>query len=177
MQKKAMETNMKYMGQSFKSTIFTILPVILIFSWMNANFAYEPITPGEQFQITLEFVSGAYGNITTVVPDGIEVLGDDVQEVAEDGAKFTYKGEAGDYVEGNAVQFLYSDKKAFKEVIITDEPKYSEKEKKGTGDLKKIEIGYEKKNILPVLNWGWLGTYIIFSIIFSMSLRKILKVY
>jgi uncharacterized membrane protein (DUF106 family) len=47
--KRAMETNMKYMMHSFRSTLFTFIPIIFIFSWMSANYAYEPIAPGENF--------------------------------------------------------------------------------------------------------------------------------
>ncbi|MBD3164896.1 DUF106 domain-containing protein [Candidatus Woesearchaeota archaeon] len=177
-QKEAMQTNMKYMMQSFKSTIFTILPIIIIFSWMNANFAYESINPHEQFEVILNFDKGAYGDITINPPQGIQVVGDSIEEVIEGKAKFALKGEEGRYTEENALEFLYSDKKAYKDVIITDGKRYAEKEKSDvTPPLKSIEIDYEKKKILPLLNWGWLGTYILFSILFSSVLRKLLKVY
>ena len=34
-QKQAMDANMKYMIQSFKPTIYTLLPLILIFNWLR----------------------------------------------------------------------------------------------------------------------------------------------
>ena len=50
-------------------------------------------------------------------------------------------------------------------------------------DIKKIEIGYNKLKPLgqkfSLFGWqpGWLGIYIILSIISSMALRKVLNIY
>jgi len=177
-QKKSMETNMKYMGQSFRSTLFTFIPIILIFSWMNANFAYEPISPEEQFQITLQFAKGITGEVTLTSPDGIAVVSDTTQAINNNMAIFTLKGAEGDYIEGNSLRFDYKDVIFYKDVIITKEPKYAKKEERiKNNDLRMISIGNRKKVILPGLNWGWLGSYIIFSIVFSMLLRKWFKVF
>lgn len=177
-QKKAMESNMKYMMQSFKSTFYTFIPIILIFGWMNANFAYEAINPGEQFQIELLFEKGSTGEVNIIAPEGITVVGDEIQEVTSDKVIYTLKGEEGDYTEGNAIKFEYNNRVFFKEVKITNEQAYTPKDEKiANSNLKMISIDYNKKVILPLINWGWLGSYIIFSIIFSMVLRKIMKVY
>lgn len=37
--KKVMETNMQYMSHSMKPTLITFLPIIIIFGWMQTNFA------------------------------------------------------------------------------------------------------------------------------------------
>ncbi len=55
MQKEAMELNMKTMKQSFKPMLLTFIPVIIIFGWLNANIAYEPIMPGQEFNATAVF--------------------------------------------------------------------------------------------------------------------------
>ena len=39
-QRKAMETNMKYMMQSMRPTLFTLIPIIVIFGWLNATLAF-----------------------------------------------------------------------------------------------------------------------------------------
>ncbi len=177
-QKKAMETNMKYMMQSFKSTLYTLLPIILLFSWMNAHYAFMPIAPQEPFQMELSFARGTTGNVTAIVPLGITVVGDAVIPVVNDKAIFTFKGVAGSYLEGNSIKFEHRGKPAFKEVIINTGYEYTEKDKPiKNSELKTISIDYKKRIVLPVINWGWLGSYIIFSIVFSMSLRKIMKVY
>ncbi|MDO8656456.1 MAG: EMC3/TMCO1 family protein, partial [Nanoarchaeota archaeon] len=46
-QKEAMGVNMQYMKHSLKATLITMLPVILIFGWMNGHLANEPIFPNE----------------------------------------------------------------------------------------------------------------------------------
>ena len=47
------------------------------------------------------------------------------------------------------------------------------------GIINSIEIGHNKKVLLNLFGWkvGWLGTYIMFSIIFSILIRRIIKVY
>ena len=177
-QRKAMQTNMKYMTQSFKSTLYTIIPVILIFSWMNANFAYEPIRPDQTFQVDLAFKEGATGDVFAVVPEGVEIVDGDKQKITESRAEFSFKGKEGVYIEGSSLKFSYNDTVAFKEIIITDGPEYAPKDKSiRNSDMRSISIEYEKKIILPFINWGWLGAYIIFSIVFSILLRKLMKVY
>jgi len=176
-QKEMMQTNMKYMSHSFRSTLFTMLPIILIFGWMNVNFAYEPINPDEPFAVNLNFAKNAYGNISVTTPEGIEIVGEGIQEIKDGKTTFVFKGTEGTYIEGNALKFDYNGGPAFKDVIITTGQGYTEKTKKGSGHLKNIDMDYKKKIILPVLNWGWLGAYIIFSIIFSMTIRKWMKVY
>ena len=50
-QKQHMESSMKYMKQSFRPLIFTFIPIILIFGWINAHLAWEPITPEQEFAV------------------------------------------------------------------------------------------------------------------------------
>ena len=54
-QKRSMQTNMKYMMHSMRSTLFSIIPIIIIFNWMNANFAYDPVLPGQDFTTSVYF--------------------------------------------------------------------------------------------------------------------------
>src|SRR3989338_11025380 len=63
-QKKAMQTNMKYMSHSMRSTLVTFVPIILLFGWMNANIAYDPILPGQEFTITAKFAANTFGTIS-----------------------------------------------------------------------------------------------------------------
>ena len=43
LQKKAMQKNMKYMKHSMKPTLFTFVPIIIIFGWLRTT--YTPIGP------------------------------------------------------------------------------------------------------------------------------------
>ncbi|MBS3135352.1 DUF106 domain-containing protein [Candidatus Woesearchaeota archaeon] len=183
--KAMMDSNMKYMKQSFKSTLFTMIPLLLIFGWMAANFSYEPIGPGEQFSITLLFNKNASGQAKAEVPAGISIIGEAEKNITGRMATFTFKGEKGEYTGTSSIKLSYKSAEPkiaetveFKDVLITNGHKYLPKEKQvKNSDLSFISIDYKKRIVLPGLNWGWLGTYILFSIVFSLVLRKAMKVY
>ncbi|MBW3003293.1 DUF106 domain-containing protein [Candidatus Woesearchaeota archaeon] len=172
-QKKAMETNMKYMMHSFRSTIFTFIPIILIFSWLHGNLAFAPIMPGEQFTTTMNLGKGVFGDVTLNVPEGIELLSAETLKIEDGIAVWVLKGDAGDYT----LDYKMGDKVYSKEVLITTEQAYESTEKlfKNDPDVKSITIDNKKMNVFLGLGWFW--TYIIFSVIFSMIFRKIFKVY
>ncbi|MCK4860054.1 MAG: DUF106 domain-containing protein, partial [Candidatus Omnitrophica bacterium] len=175
-QKQVMQTNMKYMKQSFKSMFYTFIPIIIIFSWMNVNLAYEPILPGQEFTTSVVFGDNAFGAIELSVPDGIIIDGAAKKEVKDSVVKWILNGKKGEYL----LEYVFDGKKYSKEVLITEENRYKEPVKRIKGDIiKSIEIGNVPKKVLNLFGWkiGWLGTYIIFSIIFSMVIRKIIKVY
>jgi len=174
-QKKAMELNMKYMTHSLKPTLITFIPIILIFGWMSSNFAYESIKPQQEFSVTVFFGKNTNGNVELIVPDEVAIIGDKIKKIENDQAILTLKGNEGEHV----LEFVYNGEKQQKSVLITNDEKYIEPNKKTNGMVKSIQINYAPKKILNLFGWkiGWLGTYIIFSIIFTMGLRKIWKVY
>ncbi len=184
-QKKSMETNMKYMSHSMKSTLFTLLPVIIIFGWLNANLAYEPIMPGQEFTIEATFARGAGGLVALTAPEGIEVIGNSTKEVSDGSAVWVLKGDEGNYIDGDALEIEYNSQVAYKDVIITKEQEYTTvlENVKGVYGLKTLKLSNEPKKVVNMpfrllgYGGGWLGTYILFSMIFSMLLRKWLKVY
>ncbi len=187
-QKKAMQTNMKYMMHSFKPTLITFIPIILIFGWLHGHMAYYPLNPGEDFEIRAEFAQGTQGEIELrVMPtseeleqglfiiDNGEKLKEQTKNIKSDQALFYLKGEK----EGTYnLEFEYGGKKIAKELIISsDLGKYAEPQLGVKGSkLEMITVGNEP--IKPLFGKvGWLGTYIILSIVFSLILRKLLKVY
>ena len=175
-QKQAMEVNMKYMTQSFKPTLITFIPIIIIFGWLNGNLAYDPIMPGQEFNATVAFNSGYDGNVSIVVPDGVEVLSDTTAQIKDSRAAFKLKATEGDYL----LLFNYGDNQNKKELTISKEQKYAPVQKLFTKEpVKSITLGNGKLIALNLFGWriGWLGTYIIFSLIFSFGLRKVLKIY
>ena len=175
-QKRAMQTNMKYMMHSMKPTLITFLPIILIFGWLHANLAFMPIMPGQEFLVGAEFQSGVSGDVKLVVPENIELLTAASQEIKEGKAEWKLKGESGGYI----LEYQYDNRVYSKELLITSKQAYEEPVKKINDDIiKAIETKHEKTVPLQIFGWkiGWLGTYIIFSIIFSMGLRKILKLH
>lgn len=174
-QKKAMKINMKYMMQSMKSTLYSFLPIILIFGWMNANFAYEPILQGQEFTTTITFQDRVDGIVELSVPEGILIDGRTKKEIIDNKVKWLLSGERGEYL----LEYIFDSKKYNKEVIIS-ETRYKEPIKNIRGDrVKTIEIEYDKRILLNLFGWkmGWLATYIIFAITFSIIIRKLVKVY
>ena len=185
-QKKAMELNMKYMMHSLKPTLITFIPIILIFGWMSSVFAYESIKPNEQLTIHAAFDEKASGEAELVVLEGITIIGNKTQNIAPGKigdknfgkqATWALKGVEGEHL----IEVAYSGEKQQHTVLITEGNKYTNQIKNiKNGPIKSIQIGYKKKIVLPIgfKDWfGWLGAYIWSSIIFTMILRKSLKVY
>lgn len=176
-QKEAMEVNMQYMMHSFKPTLITFLPLILIFGWLNANLAFDPIQPGQEFSSTIYFQEGAYGNVSIVLPDGITFSDDRaLQAVNNNAARWNLKGEAGEYV----LEYTFNDVSYTKDVLITNQQKYAPVSKTLKDDVvKQITIDNPKLKALDLgfMKLGWLGTYILFSLVLSIVLRKAFKIY
>ena len=174
-QKKSMELNMKYMMHSLKPTIITFIPIILIFGWMSSTFAYESIKPNQEFSVTAFFGKNTNGNAEIIVPEEITIVDSKIKKIENDKTMWTLKGAEGEHI----LEFAYNGEKQQKSILITNSGKYIEPSKKTNGVIKLIQIDYKSRKILNLFGWklGWLGTYIIFSIIFTMALRKVMKVY
>src|SRR3989304_1036635 len=160
---------------SLNITLFTFIPLIIIFSWMNSNLAYDPILPGQDFTVTAVFEKGANGEITLNAPEGLEV-DKAKKEVKDSEVKWALNGKEGEYL----LLFEFNNEKHEKELLITKNQAYKPiAEKIKNSRLELIRIDNNPKKLLNIFGWkvGWLWAYIIFSIIFSMLLRKIIKVY
>jgi len=185
LQKQTMELSMKQMKESFKPMIWTMIPILILFGWFATHLAYYPILPMEEFTTTMSFNSYVENNITMVVPEGVEIIGDSImpiEKIMKDGmfgdkyigtAQFTLKGEKGTYL----LEYQVGKQSYFKEVIITNEKLYAEPlelvNDKVTG-LKTINIDNKPIKLFG-LSWFW--AYIICSLVFNMALRKILKIH
>jgi len=175
-QKKSMQTNMKYMSHSMRSMLFTFIPIILIFGWMNTHLAYEPILPGQEFTTSVLFYNGVNGDVELIVPEGISAEGELNKEIGDGVIKWVLKGDEGDYL----LEYKVDGKSYTKELLITEEQTYA-KPIKSVKDktVRQISIDNKKMKVFNLFGWeiGWLGSYIILSIVFSMGLRKLFKVY
>jgi len=95
-QKKALDLNMKYMMGSFKSTLYTFIPIIIIFAWLNMHIAYYPLYPDKDFSVTAQFGEGAKGNMTmTAMPE--LTIDSATKEITDQKSVWTVKGPAGEY--------------------------------------------------------------------------------
>jgi len=175
-QKKAMQTNMKYMSHSMRSMLFTFIPIILIFGWMNSHLAYEPILPGQEFTTSVLFYDNVKGGVKLTIPEGISASGKLDKTIEDTAIKWVLKGNEGEYL----LEYNINGKGYTKELLITKEQSYA-KPIKIVKDktVRQISIDNNKMKVLNLFGWklGWLGSYIILSIIFSMVLRKLFKVY
>lgn len=176
LQKKAMEVNMKYMTHSLKPTLITFIPIILIFGWMSSTFAYESIKPGQEFSVTAFFDKNANGNAEIIVPDEITAIDGKIKKIEDGKASWKLKSNEGEHL----LEIFYGNEKQQHNVLISNGDKYLPPTKKTNGAIKSIQTIHMKKIVLPIgyKDWfGWLGTYIVSSLAFTMILRKIMKVY
>ncbi len=175
-QKKAMQTNMKYMSHSLRSTLFTFIPIILIFGWMNSHLAYQNILPGQEFTTSIIFYDNINGNVNLIVPKEIKINDERNKPIENNEIMWVLSGEEGEYL----LEYYVNDKSYTREVVITKEQKYFNPIKIiNDKTVKQININTKKIKVMNLFGWelGWLGSYILLSIIFSMILRKVLKVY
>ena len=180
-QKLHMESSMKYMKQSFRPLIFTFIPIILIFGWINAHLAWEPITPEQEFAVEIELVKNLGETIIKAeAPEGIELTSAPNKTVTDGTAIFTFKAKDAGTYSSPGLQFSVNDKTYTKDVLITSE-RYYETPIKTVRDktVKSIETVHDKVKVINIgsFSLSWLWSYIIFSIVFSSALRKWLKVY
>lgn len=171
LQKEAMGVNMTYMRKSMKPTLITFLPILLIFGWMNAHFAYAPLEPGAEFSLTATLEEGINSNVSIEVPEGLTVISDTEAEIIDNKATFRLKGEEGEYY----ATLKHDDTEEDKHIIVTTEPRYAEVTSTYDGPIESITLGNDKLRVLWGLTWIWI--YIIFAILFSTTLRKVLKVH
>jgi uncharacterized membrane protein (DUF106 family) len=179
MQKESMKKNMEYMKYSFKATLITLIPILIIFGWMQAHLAFEPIMPGEDFTLKTIFDKEAKGEVTIVVPEEIELLSEEKQEVDDELEWELQASEEGQYV----IYFKLNEERAkySKDITVSQQLEYAEPVEKWP-DFGMIEIEYNKLKPLgkfSIFGWqpGWLALYIVFSLVFSLGLRKIFRLY
>jgi uncharacterized membrane protein (DUF106 family) len=175
-QKKAMEANMKYMMQSFRATFFTLIPIILIFGYMNAHWAFEPTHANEEF--TVDILAKQSGTVVTAFPPpGIQITSEPEKSITDGKAIFTFKATQ----EGTQVIVFKADDNAYNvTVYVGNERRYEPVNQAFKyGPVSQATVGLKKLIVLNLFGWqlGWLGTYILLSIVFSMILRKLLKIY
>ena len=175
-QKKMMQKNLEYMKHSMRPTLFTMIPILLVIGWLSSHLSFYPLLPGQEFNVTvtaegLQNLTIEAGNLTVIQNLTLEPF--DNQFI------WTLKGDKGLHTLGFSYGNVYTEKN----VLITDELKYEQPiEKVKNSPIKLIEIGNEKLKPLgnfSLFGWqpGWLGIYIIVSIISSMILRKALKIH
>ena len=97
-QNEMMELNLKYMSHSMRPTLFTFIPIILIFGWLNSNMAYYPLYPEVPFNVEMEMQKSITGKVSLSIPEGLEyVNSEESQEVINNKVSWNLKGKEGEY--------------------------------------------------------------------------------
>jgi len=172
-----MTINGEYMKHSLKPMLISWIPVILIFAWMSANLAYEPIMPGQEFNITLKFRNGIGGEVGISSSPALTIVeGDYVQQIKNGTAQWLLRGDEGLYT----LTFTFQNKSYEKKVLITNRAEYEPPITQiGNSNLTAIEIGNRPRKVIQIgkFGMGWFWAYFIFALILNSILRKIMKVY
>jgi uncharacterized membrane protein (DUF106 family) len=180
-QKQHMEMSMKMMRQSFRPMIFTLIPLLLIFGWMQARLAYEPIMPEQEFSVKIMLEKGL-GNtiVNATTPEGIVLTSPESKEVSDGIVIFTFKALREGLFDAPGITFNVNGKAYVQNLLVTKERKYSQPiQQVKDKTVKNIETVHEKTKVLNlgVFSLSWFWSYLILSILFSSLLRKIMKVY
>ncbi|MBR9702935.1 DUF106 domain-containing protein, partial [Candidatus Woesearchaeota archaeon] len=93
--KKMMPLQGEMMKESMKPALYTMLPFLLLFLWLSAHFAYEPLLPSTPFTIT-----AAVKDVDMVLldaPEGITLLSNANATVEDGEARWDMQGNIGFY--------------------------------------------------------------------------------
>ncbi|MBS3143733.1 DUF106 domain-containing protein [Candidatus Woesearchaeota archaeon] len=168
-QKILMERNMKMMKHNFKPMLFTFIPLIIIFGWLSSTLAYEPLEPNMEFPVDITFNENANNEIVKLESDTLNIENNE-QIIKEGKARWIIKGEEGKH----RITIVYKSEQYPKDISITKKWMPSKPEDIKNSDLKRIEVGNKFK---PLLGLSWFWIYLISAVIFSMIIRKVLKIY
>ena len=178
-QQEAMKQNMEYMKHSFRSTLYTFIPIIIIFGWLNAHMGYYQLLPNQPFNITAYFAEGHAPSVNlSSIPD-LVIIGNATQLIIDGNAVWQLNVAEGEY----KIILNYNNEEYDTTLLISSLRIYDPPEKSITNSkLQKIVVGNEKVYPLGNVNlfgWrpNWLWAYIILSILMSIGIRKIFQVY
>jgi uncharacterized membrane protein (DUF106 family) len=189
-QKDLMKMNMTFMKSSFRSTLFTFLPIILFFGWLSVNLAFAPLAPMADFNTSVILTPEALevpGAISLLLPANLSMDSSSSKNISDD-LSLTWsglKGPAGNH----ELVFKYnvSGEEFGVPIIITSEQKYLDPihDNDASSIFSQVHVHHDKLIILsgvpffehfPVIkNWGWFGIYFLFAIGFSIGLKKWMK--
>lgn len=177
-QQKAMSVNMEYMKHSFKPMLYTMLPLLVIFGWLSAHYAYEPIQPNTPFNVSV-YTQGLEGKEITLESMPDLTISEPKQTLQNEQATWTLHGNLGDY------KLIVTQEKNTAERMLTISNERRYENPIGVvknGPIQKFIVQQEALhpfNDLSIFGWhpSWIGCYIIFSIALSTIIRKLMKVY
>jgi len=179
-QNEAMKVNLELMKHSLRPTLYTFLPLLLIFWWLNAHLAYYNIAPGQEFNITAQFSPGISGNasISFIPEQGVTPLSDATQQVNGKAVAWRLKADGGTY----KATLSFGGATIEKQFLVTADRSYAAPKQSYKGAIEQVTVGNAPVrpfgDSFSLLGWhpGWLATYIILSLALGIGLRKALNV-
>ncbi len=177
MNKEMMSKNFALTKKTLKPTLITFLPLLLLFMWINSHFLHEPLMVDDPFEMVAHF-DYIVDNTSISVPEGWTVVSNSTDVEEKTKSWFIKADEIG----LSYIDITYEGKTCSKEVLITDKYEYVGKETECNPPVEILEINYNKLTpfgSFSIFGWhpGSIAAYILFSIILSLGLRKLLKIY
>lgn len=198
--KKIMPMQGEMMKESLKPTLWMMIPFLFVFLWLSAHFAYHPIEPGIPFSVEV-VLDDAVQSVSLDAPQGVVLLSNPLVNVVDGSARFELKADAGAYVlsfiassenvkdsdseanfedvEADVADVTDSSTLAVvtKDLVVTKEKRYATPLSAYSGAIKQVQImnpPLKPLDPFTIFGWrpGWLITYIVFSLTFSIALRK-----
>ena len=197
-----LKLNGEYMKSSIRSSLYTILPLLIFFGWLGTNLSFAPIPPGMMFDIEAQ-VDGVTGSLTLTLPDGVSIdnrsgqFTQDIEEnmvswtnlTAEEGTHTVTITEDASQTEKEYKLLVSSDQSDFLRMIGEDNEYIKPLNRYRKADLDgwifasttsnpqlRIFKGVPVMKDFPLIkNANWFWTYFLFSIILTTGLRKVLK--
>lgn len=174
LQKKLMSLNGTYMKKSLKPALYTFIPIIIVFGWMATNLAFAPVMVGDSVVVSVELEQPAYVSIEA---SGVSVDGALEQETLERQVSWQLVAE-----EEGVHTLVFSTREgasASRDLVVGSLPDASIVSL--DAPFKEAEVDYPKATPFgdfSIFGYepGWLATYIFFSILLSVLLRKLLGV-
>ncbi|MDP3698125.1 MAG: EMC3/TMCO1 family protein [Nanoarchaeota archaeon] len=182
LQKEAMKPTMDMMRHSIKAMLITLVIAGFTFPWMGQHLTYEAIGPNDVYSVTATFEKGVTGDAELILDKGTVFDSSEAkQPISDREVTWRLKSTEGEHT----LAVKIGEAQQQKEVLINTDFNY---ERPDTiykdSNIDKITINYEKFTPLgdftfPLSDWqpGWLAIYLISSIVFSLGLRKLLKVH
>lgn len=179
-QGKLMKRNLDYMKHSFKPTFVTMIPILIILGWMTSHLAYDPVMPGVPVNVTVFFDKTVTGSASLQVPSGLKIIGPAMQSI--DTKTHTIVWTVEGITEGKYQLEFTKDGEVVKQPItISTDADYAKPVVRFSDSETFIQskIHNKSKVVLDLgfYKMGYLLTYILCAILFSLGIRKLMKLH
>jgi uncharacterized membrane protein (DUF106 family) len=169
-QKKLLKANGQYSKKSLKPTLYTLIPIFIVFGWMTANLAFAPLMPGDEVQFSVEMQEPARLTLAGDILTSSNYTKETIEKQtswrisADESTNFTVTNQDGELITRELTIGARNPVSITKHDAPFDESNIEYPKATPFGDFE--IFGYKP---------GWLMTYIIFSIVLSIFIRKVFK--